>query len=176
MEDFRKDDSYYIRVLEVGCWNHLRKVWVGGMTNALSTIYGNTTREELDEINLRLGFSKIIKSVLIAVNKEFSLCDSYPKGREELFRDWIETYHPGVLIFLIERSSGSRQDLSIEGSGLVYMNLPYWIAFLDKGPRMPRDNILQENIIIIRSSLVMKALARLCDIIHITICLPTFWL
>ena len=56
------------------------------------------------------------------------------------------------------------------------MNRPYWTEFLDERLRTPGDNIPQENIFIIFSSLEMMALARLCAIIHITICLPTHWL
>ena len=34
-EDFCKDNSDVIRVLEVDCWNHLRNVWLVGMTKDL---------------------------------------------------------------------------------------------------------------------------------------------
>ena len=50
-EYLRKDDSDCIRVLEVGCWNHLRNVWLGGMKNAFYTLPGNTLMEELYEID-----------------------------------------------------------------------------------------------------------------------------
>ena len=56
------------------------------------------------------------------------------------------------------------------------MHTPCWIEFLDERLWTPEYDILQENIFIILSSLEMTALARLCDIIHITICLPTRWL
>ena len=46
-----KDDSYNIRVLEVDFWNHYRNVWLGDMTKALSTLFGNTKMGELDEID-----------------------------------------------------------------------------------------------------------------------------
>ena len=42
--------------------------------------------------------------------------------------------------------------------------------------RTPGDNILQENIFIILSSLEVTTLARLSVIIYITICLPIRWL
>ena len=38
VEDLRKYNSYDIRVLEVDCWNHLRNVWLGGTTKALSIL------------------------------------------------------------------------------------------------------------------------------------------
>ena len=58
----------------------------------------------------------------------------------------------------------------------MYMNRPYWIEFLYKRMRTPRDKILQENIFIILSSLEMTELARFCAIIHVTICMLTRWL
>ena len=64
-----KDNSDDIRVLEVGCCNHLINVWLGGITKALSTLLFNTIREELDEIDLWLRVSTSIKSVFFAFNK-----------------------------------------------------------------------------------------------------------
>ena len=114
-----KDGSDDIRVLDDDCWNHLRNLWLGGIKKDLSTLIGNTLREELYGIKLRLRVSTIIKSVLRVVNKEFSLCANYPKGHRELFREWIETYHPGALIIHVERASGSCQDLVVDGIGAV---------------------------------------------------------
>ena len=52
----------------------------------------------------------------------------------------------------------------------------YWIDFLYKRLRTPGNNIMQDNIFIILSSLEMTSLARVYAIIHITIYLPTLWL
>ena len=81
-----------------------------------------------------------------AVDKEFSLCDNYTKGHREIFREWIETYHPVALLLHVDRESGSYKELDVKGTEAVYMNLPYWIYFLDECLRMTGDNILQENI------------------------------
>ena len=176
VKDLRKDNFDDIRVLEFYFWNHLRNVWLGGMTKTLSTLLGNSIREELYEIDSRLRVYTSIKSVLCAVNKEFSLCANYPKGHIELFHEWIDTYHPLVMLLHVDRAPWSCQDLSAKRSGVVYMNRPYWVEFFDKRLRTPGDNILQENIFIILSLLEMTALACLCVIIHITICLSTRWL
>ena len=146
------------------------------MTKVLSNLLGNTIREELYETESRLRVLASIKLVIFAVNKDFSLCANYPKGHGNLFRDCIETYHPGALLLHFEIVSGSHQDLVVEGSGEMYTNRLYCIEFLDEHLRTPGDNILQENIFIILSSLEMMALARLCVIINITIYQPTRWL
>ena len=84
--------------------------------------------------------------------------------------------HPGALLLHVERASGSRQDLCVEGAGAVYWNRKYWVEFLDERLRNPGDNILQENLFIVLTSCEMISLARVCSIIHIAICLPTRWL
>ena len=65
--------------------------------------------------------------MLFVFDKDFSLCDNYPKIRGKLFREWIDTYHPGALILHVEKTLGSLQYLDVEGGVAVYMNLPYWI-------------------------------------------------
>ena len=69
----------------------------------------------MDEIDSRLRVLTSIESFLRAVNKEFSLCDNYPKFHRDIFREWIEINHPRALLFHFEISSGSRQDLGVEG-------------------------------------------------------------
>ena len=90
-------------------------MWPGSITKSLTALLGNTMREELYEINSQLKVVTSIESVLCAVDKEFCLCDNYSKGRGELFREWIETYHPGALIFHIKRALGYCQYLSAKG-------------------------------------------------------------
>ena len=104
------------------------------------------------------------------------MCDNYTKYHRELFRKWIETYHSGALLLHIDRASVSREDLAVEGVGEVYMNHPYWIELLDKRLRTPGDNIQQENIFIVLSSLEMMMFAQFSSIIRITICLMIRWL
>eukprot|EP00957_Ditylum_brightwellii_P012127 915698-Ditylum_brightwellii.AAC.1 len=78
-----------------------------------------------------------MESLLRAVDKEFSLCANYPKGHGDLFYEWIEHNRPGVLLLHVERASGSRQDLAVEGAGAVYWNHRFWVEFLDERLRVP---------------------------------------
>ena len=59
-------------------------------------------------------------------------------------REGIEENHLGALLIHVERTSGSRQDLCVEGTGVVYWNRIYRLEFLDEKLRTPGDNILQE--------------------------------
>ena len=114
--------------------------------------------------------------MLRAIDKEFSLCTNYPKGHGELFREWIEEKCPGMLLLHVERASGSRQDLCVEGTGAVFWNRKHWLEFLDERLRTPGGNMLQENLFAILSSCERRTLDRVYSIIHLAICLPISWL
>ena len=167
------DEPSNINVLEVDCWNHLRHVWLGGMMKTMSSFLKEKLQDELEIIDSRLRVTPNIDMILRAVDKEFSLCANYPKGHGEIFGKWMNDNHPGTLLLHVERASGSRQDLCVEGAGAVYWNRKYWIEFLDQQLRNVGDNILQENLFIILSSCEMTALFRVCSIIHLVVCIPS---
>ena len=56
-------------ILEVDCWNHLRNIWLGGLTKALSGYLRNILQNYLDHIDPRLRVTSGIDSVLRAVDK-----------------------------------------------------------------------------------------------------------
>jgi hypothetical protein len=84
VQEMSNDD---VTVNEVDCWNHLRNLWLGGMTKALSRDLNIALKDDLDEIDSHLRINTNIDSILRAVDKEFSLCANYPKGHGELFRE-----------------------------------------------------------------------------------------
>ena len=61
-------------------------------------------------------------SVLRAADKEFSLPANYPKGHGVLFKMRTETNHPGALLLLVERATGSRHNLAVKGAVAIYWN------------------------------------------------------
>ena len=128
----------------------------------LTKFLNNLLKDSLDEIDPKLRVSTGMEGILRACDKEFSLCANYPKGHGELFNEWMKEHHPGALLLHVERTAGSRNDLLVEGSGAVYWNRPYWVEFLDERLRIPGDNILQENLFVVLSSLEMVALSRVC--------------
>ena len=94
VEDLCKEKYDGIRVLDIDCWNHLRNIWIDGMTKALPTLLRISIREELYDIDSRLRVLKIIKSVVHATNKKFSMCANYYTGHKELLHERVETYQP----------------------------------------------------------------------------------
>eukprot|EP00957_Ditylum_brightwellii_P073879 5613642-Ditylum_brightwellii.AAC.1 len=88
-------------------------------------------REELDAIEPCLHVHPNMKTVLYAADKELSFCANHPKGHGEDFHGLIDIHHPGALLLHVEQSSGSHQDLAVEGAGGIYMNRKCWVEFLD---------------------------------------------
>ncbi len=65
----------------------------------------------------------------------------------------------------------------LEGAVAAYTNAWLYKAFLDESLSTPdADNILQENLFIILSSVEMTALSRLFSILHFSINVPMRWL
>ena len=54
----------------------------------------------------------------------------------------------------------------------MYWNGLYWVEILDGRLRIPGDNILQENLFVMLSSLEMADLSHVYSIFHLAIYLP----
>ena len=65
--------------------NHLRNMWIGAMNREIFTHLSDLMREEIDNIDSRLRVSTKFDMVLLAVDKEYSLCCNYVKGDGEAF-------------------------------------------------------------------------------------------
>jgi hypothetical protein len=113
-----------------------------------------------------------------AYDKEFSLAANYPKGHRELFAEWIKENYPGALLFHVESTYGTHQDIMFTAVLAISMNHCYNIKFLDHCLHMPdnKDTILQKNLVVVLSSLEMVAQARLLAIMYLSMILPLRWL
>ena len=88
--------------LEYDCVNHLRNVWLGNMERKLTKELNRQLRMDLDEIDPRLRVTSLIRAIICAVDKQFSLPANYPKGHGELFLEWIREKYPGQLLLHVE--------------------------------------------------------------------------
>ena len=111
----------------------------------------------------------MMDAFLRAVDKYFILPANYPKDCGNEFKHWLKLNHRGAFMVPVACTSGSRQDLAVEGAAAVYWNHKYYVEFLDERMKAARDNILQENLFIVLTSVEMIALCRLSDIFHIII-------
>ncbi len=73
---------------------------------------------------------------------------------------YMRTYNPNVHHYQITRAlGGTRKDIDSEGSMAVFMNIPYFLQFLDwRLSSGSRDSILMKNLFIILQSVEMIAL------------------
>jgi hypothetical protein len=161
-----------VMVQQQDCHNHLRNVWIGAITKRMSAYLDELLACDLESIHFRYRVTTMMDAVLRAIDKEFSLPANYPKGHGDQFKHWLKLHHPGALLVPVERSSGSRQDLDVEGAAAVYWNRKYYVEFLDEQLRGGKDSILQENLFMVLTSMEMVSLSRLFSILHFTICMP----
>ena len=164
-------------VYEVDCHNHLRNVWLAKATAALTGRLKEKHKEELEVIDFRLRVGTDMVLLLRALDKEFSLCANYPKGHGDMFKEWIVLTHPRALLLHVWSTSGARQDAAFEGAGPAYLNRTYWVEFLDERLRAPgANNILQESLFILITSIAMVASMRVHSILLLALVMPHRWL
>ncbi len=82
-----------------------------------------------------------------AYEKEFSLAANYPRGHGESFAKWMKENYPGELLFHVESTHGSHQDIMITAALAIAMNQSFNIEFLDYCLRMSdkNDHVLQQS-------------------------------
>ena len=102
------------------CHNHLRNVWIGTITKHLSKYFDDILACDLEAIESRYRLSTMMDSVLRSIDKELSLPENYLKWCVDVFKHWVKKYYPGDLLLPVSRTSGSRQDLAVEGAAAVY--------------------------------------------------------
>ena len=88
----------------------------------------------------------------------------------------MKKYHPGALLVHVARTSGSRQDLAVEGAAELYWNRRYYVTFINQCLEDSKENILQDNLFYNITSEEMIALTCVFDILHFNVCMPMKWL
>ena len=182
VDSVRSDDSASkptnpALAMESYCHHHIRNVWWGGLVKETSRILRDALAGSLDGIDARLRIQPNMKNILRALDKCFSLPANYPKGNGTEFKYWAKRYHPDTPLVPVTRTTGARHDMVLEGAAAAYINAWLYKRFLYEALSTPdADNILQENLFIILSSVEMTALSRLFAILHYSINLPMRWL
>ena len=96
---------------------HLRNVWINGVTIAVNKFMSEYLADHLEEISSFLRVLPDLAHVICAFHKEFSLTANYPKVHGENFRDWMIKCYPKEFLTHAERATGSRQDINTLGDG-----------------------------------------------------------
>ena len=148
-------------MFEGDCSHHLRNIWFGAVILRLSKFLDALFREDLEKIPsiYRVGAKTTITELLYAVEKEFALTANYVKGHVSMLKKWMFTYHPHVLLYPVAKALGGNcQDIRIEGAPAVYMNLRYYLTFLDWPLSITGDNLLQKSLFYTLQSVEMIGL------------------
>ena len=58
----------------------------------------------------------------------------------------MKKYHPIALLIPVARTSGSWQDLVVDGTEAVYWNRRKYVHFIDQCLEASKENILQDNL------------------------------
>ena len=165
------------RCHEQDCWNHLRNVWINGMSKSVSKFLNEYLEDSLEEISSILRVNPDLSTVIRAYDKCFSCNCNYAKGDGEEFLQFMHDNYSDEYLYSVTRSAGSRQDLICMGSIAIYMNRNYNVEFLNEKLTLKNhDNILEENLFTILVSSEMIAVARFWAIVHVAIVMPVRWL
>ena len=162
--------------LDVDCWHHLRNAWILALCKKVGKHLTKDLKEELNEIDSRLRVKLSMDRIMFSLNKLFCLTSNYPKGEGDAFKACMEECHPDNILYHVPNTKGNRQDIICTCAGPACMNRPLCIEYLDKRFRAhEKDNILEENMYILLSSLSTTAMFRLFSIIDLSIVMPMRW-
>ena len=117
-----------------------------------------------------------MKNILCAIDKCLNLLSNYPKGNSTEFKNWCITYHPDYPLYPVERTTSARNKMVLKLAVAAYTNAWLYKLFLDKAlSTLDADNILQELLFTILSSVNTIALSRLMSIFHFSANVPMWW-
>ena len=109
----------------------------------------------------------------------FSLCENFPKGLGEVFCQWMMYNNYGEILLHVERAaSGGRQDVASMATMETLWNINYSVEFLDDmiSYFSNSENILEQNLMILLSSVDIIAVSCICYILHTANVILMRWL
>ena len=75
---------------------------------------------KLDCINTRLRITASIEAILRLLIRSLVLQKITQRDIGDYSGNWIETHHSGLILFHVEQTTGSRQEMCMEGAGDIY--------------------------------------------------------
>jgi hypothetical protein len=125
-------------------------VWAKAVEIELSKYLTVMLRDSLNTIASSIWVSTMFTPFAQAYDKEFSLSANYPKGHGELFAKWMKENYPGELLFHVESTHGSCQDIMFTAALAIAMNRSLNIEFLDYCLRMSdkKNHVKQRSLFV----------------------------
>ncbi len=129
---FEKRMQDKTNVLANDCWNHLQNVWFCAIVNELSSYLGEVLQNDLNEIHPILRVTTDPNAIFWAIEKVFGETANYAKRSGSMYYDYMRTYNPKSYHYQITCAlGGTKQDIDSESSMAVFMNIHYFLEFLD---------------------------------------------
>jgi hypothetical protein len=162
------------------CHHHIHNLYLGKEAErAMVSHLKALLCDSLNEIDPTLRVATPHGAIARAFDKLLKLLCNYLKGDGDLFATFGRNHHPGILLYPVKSTHGSRQDIVFSSSVTMVMNCDVVIRFLDYMLSMPDndgDSILRRNIFCVLSSSEMIAQCRVLAILHFTAMLLLRWL
>ena len=85
---------------------------------------------DLENIHFSLRITTDVIPLLRAVEKYFGGNANYAKGKGAEFMHWMRHKYPRAYLHVVSRACGARQDIGVESTVAVLMNVPYYLELL----------------------------------------------
>ena len=80
------------------------------------------------------------------IEKYFGGTEKYAKGKRSMFMDYMHRYHSTAYLYPVSRAfGGSLQEISVEGTVTVLMNILHYLELLILRMSCGGDSILENN-------------------------------
>ena len=143
------------------CQHHERNVAVNGVGKAMDKYMRRIVEVNNVSLDSQLRVHFNLSDLCRAAHKEFSLTALYQKGKGELFKEFMESEHPGAFLFPIPNVNGTRQDIVVDAAHSLYTNRPFYVHFLTEVLSYKTgDNKLELSLCISFTSEEMVAVMR----------------
>lgn len=161
---------------EMDCHRHMMNLYgCKAPSIALAAHLRLLMKDSLDEIDPSLRIDTPHLHLARAFYKNFSLSCNYVKGDGEDFLMFVRTKLPGVYLYPVESTHGSRMDILYTSAPAIYMNRVPCLIFLKFVCRDGGGNVLQRNLLCLLSCQEMVAQTRLLCILYMSCLLPLRW-
>jgi hypothetical protein len=122
------------------CAQHLRNIVIKAMTEAATKHLETKLEDDLKEFSSFDRMTVDGVALIRAAFKELHAGGEYAKGKGREYYAWLRVNYPSALHLAFFNTSGTRQDMAIDGAVPLYMNRVYILEFLNSLVNVPGAN------------------------------------
>lgn len=166
-------EQHVTRVHKLDCHNHMRNIFLGPMSKAMSKHVAEELKEQLEAFSSWERMSTDFDQLLRSTYKQFHHRNKYYKGKGREFWVWLKETYPLIFIMHLERAEGGRQDLDFDAAVPMYILRPYVVEFLHLHVfGADHSNILEDFLYVTHSALEYVAMMRANSVVDLLISRP----